>query len=51
MFIVLLTEKIVQIMYFVIKTDHTFLFSHFLKNIESVKTKNRRLEILHVRKI
>ncbi len=41
MFIVLLTKKFEQIMYFVIKTDNTVLslFSQFLKNIESVKMK------------
>ena len=46
MFIVLLTKKFVQIMYFVIKTDNTFIIFTFfeLKNIESVKMKNRRLE-------
>ena len=38
MFIVLLTKKFVQIMYFVIKTDNTFIiFTFFCKNIERVK--------------
>ncbi len=39
MFIVLLTKKFVQNMYFVIKTDNTFIIYTFLKNIESVKMK------------
>ena len=39
MFIVLLTKKFVQIMYFVIKTDNTFIIFTFLKNIDSVKMK------------
>ena len=38
MFIVLLTEKTVQIIYFVIKTHNFFIiFTFFCKNIERVK--------------
>ena len=37
--LVLLTKKIEQIMYFVIKTDNTFIIFTFLNNIESAKMK------------
>ncbi len=39
MFVVLLTKKFVQIMYFVIKTDNTLVIFTFFLNIESVKMK------------
>ena len=52
MFIMLLIKKIVQIIYFVIKTDNVFIiFTFFFKNIESVKMKTISEYLIHVRKI
>ncbi len=44
MFIVLLTKKFVQIMYFVIKTDNTFIIYTFFENIQCKNENN--LEIV-----
>ena len=51
MFIVLLTKKTVQIIYFVIKTHNFFHYFHiFLQKYRKGKNDNN-LQILHVRKI
>ncbi len=44
MFIVLLTKKIVQIIYFVIKTDNTFIIFTFFEKYRKRKNENN-LEI------
>ncbi len=45
MFIVLLTKKIVQIIYFVIKTDNTFIIFTFFEKYRERKNENN-LEII-----
>ncbi len=45
MFIVLLTKKFVQIMYFVIKTDNTFIIFTFFEKYWKCKNENN-LEIV-----
>ena len=50
--VLLLTEKCVQIMYFVIKTDSSFnIFSHFFKQKYRKGKNDNSFQILHVRKI
>ncbi len=46
MFTVLLTKKIVQIIYFVIKTDNTFIISTFFEKYKLKRKNENNLEII-----